>query len=156
MKTMMWHKHIQQTAVAFFALFCVCAFSACGKEGPPVTPKDNNALVWSNVEAMSVSASNITISALLSGNINGLHSIIVELEALDGEADHCPSCPFRATERFVYPAKLLTATDETSLEFIQTLSPNGLATQYRWRLIAKAERLGQPHSMSPVQLLILQ
>ncbi len=122
---------------------------ACGKKTNPIPQKTNQLFSFQDVYAYLNEVGTITIVGNISGMVENVQAIELELEGFD---ENCPTCPFIPAEKFSL-TPIDQRTKEISRSFSYTVFPTKQFKSYRWRLVGYNGIAGLPNIMTTVKIL---
>jgi len=131
-------------------LLFLASLLGCGKKGPPVPDHSRDTFAFKDLSAQMALDGTATFSGQLSGSVQNLAFLILEIEAVTDEL--CEGCPFLAQDVYrVEPDVFLVNEAGTDFRFVyRPLFPGKF---YRWRLVGHNVYSGTPSEVSPLQTL---
>ncbi|MFW6054331.1 MAG: hypothetical protein ACOC9D_00390 [Thermodesulfobacteriota bacterium] len=130
---------------ALIGLLIGLSLIGCGNKKWPTVVAEEDTFSFERVTAVR-KAGCVDLEARLSGAVDNLRTIVLEMELLDGS---CPDCPFQPQERFYLEPSAPQIKREGSTFWISHCGL-GLDTSYRIRLVGLNEFAGIKESFSEV------
>lgn len=130
-------------------LCLLCASSilfACGRKEAPLPQKINHLFAFQDVYVHLTSTGAMTVMGSVTGAINNVQGLKLEIEGYD---DTCPTCPFVPVESFAIDPREVW-NNNMPQEFTFTVMPTISSHSYRWRLIGYNIITGLPEVRTPI------
>lgn len=141
------HAFLRMPLYAMCLILCASfVIFACGRKEAPLPQKINHLFAFQNVYVYHTQAGALTVMGTITGALNNVQGLKLEIEGFD---DTCPTCPFVPAESFVIDPRNMWNSHIPS-EFSFTVMPTMPSTSYRWRLIGYNVITGLPEVRTPV------
>ncbi len=144
-------KRLDYCFLSLVGLICVgLLFSGCGKKGPPHPQDEKKRFAWESAEAVVTASGCLHITAVLTGAVENVDQVRLELEPED--TDICRECPFTPRETTALTPQQ-AVLDKKRTRYVFAYCPRTQADSYRWRLVGINVFTAFAHALTPVKVL---